>query len=659
MTDGLCAALRAVVLAAAPALLMATMAVMANAAQAADPPPLPLVHYTQAELAVAPLPEGDTLAELLAMTNTQRPPADAAWTTVKLPDLKARQAIATLPADANGKMRWYRLRYLRPGPAPDESSPPLGLYIPRVVSGPLSVLLRMGPADKPQWRVLYQSNERWREEWNRPVLVELPPEAGPDVEVVVGCSGIVERSLHVLSTMWMGPLDTLLWRANWRRLLQLQAPMATSVAILIVGLFALGVWWRRRHERAYLYFALAAGVWSFRNLHYYIDLPRDTALWTWFWWATHASLSWVMLLVYAFALRFDDRRHVAVERTLVAVVLLCSLVSLPVLPRHFDVLLVQHLANVLVSIIVTVYMSVLCWRGGGPELRAITLASWVSLAFGVNDLQLLAGRMDPETLYLLPYSPLVVFGSFLYATLRRYLQAIERVEGANEQLEARLRQREAELEANHVRLREVEREQAVLRERERLMADMHDGIGSTLMSSLIMLEQGQMDRDAVAGVVRECVDDLRLVIDSLEPIDNDLGTLLATLRYRLGRRMEAAGVRLEWTMDDLPRLHWLAPPDALQLLRLLQEVLTNVLKHAGAERVHLSARVTEAAALELRVQDDGCGFDTQSAAHSGGRGLSNLRLRARKLRAVLEMDSAPGRGTIVRLTLPLQREASS
>ena len=55
------------------------------------------------------------------------------------------------------------------------------------------------------------------------------------------------------------------------------------------------------------------------------------------------------------------------------------------------------------------------------------------------------------------------------------------------------------------------------------------------------------------------------------------------------------------------------------------------------------------------MQDDGCGFDPEAAVHRGGRGLSNLRLRARQLRGELQIDAAPGRGTTVRLLLPVER----
>jgi signal transduction histidine kinase len=624
-------------------------------ARAADE--LPVRHYESAELSISGLRQGTTLEETLTLSNVARPAEDAAWAPVALPDLKARSARLAAANEAEGQMRWYRLRYERPGPAPGAGSPPLALYVPRVVSGPVSVLLRVGT----DWRVLYQSNERWLEEWNRPLVVELPPEAGPQVELVVGCSGLAGRGLHVLSTLWIGPLDAVRGRAYWRSLLQQQAPMATSVAILIVGLFALGVWWQRRQEMGYLYFALAAAAWCFRNLHYYIDIPRSDTAYEWFWWATNASLSWVMLLIYRFALRFDDRGHRGLERLLVTAVLVGSLINLPVLPWAMGTLLMQHLINGVAGLGVALYMTWLCWRGAGPELRAITLALWVGQLFGLNDLLLVGGRMNPETIYLLPYAPLVVLGTFVYATLRRYVQAIAQVEGANEQLEARLREREAQLQANHERLAAAEREQALLRERQRLMADMHDGIGSTLTSALILLEQGEIDRAGVAAVVRECVDDLRLVIDSLEPVENDLVMLLATLRHRLGRRLEAAGVTLVWAMDDLPPLPWLSPPDALQILRLVQEVLTNVLKHAGAQRVQMSLRCADGQTVELRIEDDGCGFDTAAGssperkAAGGGRGMSNLRLRARQLKSKLDVQSKPGHGTVVRLLMPVQR----
>jgi signal transduction histidine kinase len=158
------------------------------------------------------------------------------------------------------------------------------------------------------------------------------------------------------------------------------------------------------------------------------------------------------------------------------------------------------------------------------------------------------------------------------------------------------------------------------------------------------------------------VDDLRLVVDSLEPIEHDLILLLASLRHRLGRRLEAAGLSLIWQVEDIPPLPWLEPPDALHLLRFVQEVLTNVLKHAQARQLvfRVSQEVPEPGvefekSVRILIRDDGQGMPEGGAAR-GGRGLLNLQERARRLGGRLVVSSlGPGKGVEVCLWLPLER----
>jgi len=156
----------------------------------------------------------------------------------------------------------------------------------------------------------------------------------------------------------------------------------------------------------------------------------------------------------------------------------------------------------------------------------------------------------------------------------------------------------------------------------------------------------------VAQIVRECIDDLRLVIDSMEPVDDDLLTVLGSLRYRLEPRFNAAGISLSWQVRELPPLHYLTPRNVLHILRVLQEALTNVLKHAGASRITVSTGVDLLdGTVWLRVADDGHGFPAQGSP-SAGRGLGNMRRRAEALGGTLEMDTGPG-GTNITLRLPL------
>lgn len=212
-----------------------------------------------------------------------------------------------------------------------------------------------------------------------------------------------------------------------------------------------------------------------------------------------------------------------------------------------------------------------------------------------------------------------------------------------------------QLATEQAKLRAVAMEHAVLEERHRLMRDMHDGIGSSMISALKMFEHGRIDLKEAASVMRECVDELRIVIDSLEPLEGDLGALLGTLRHRMGARLQRVGVSVDWFIDDLPPLPWLAASQALDVLRIVQEMLANVVHHADARRVRASTRILEAPGIgqgiDVLVEDDGVGFDPDRV--DTGRGLRHMRERARRLGGDVIVESGPGRGTRVHLLLPI------
>lgn len=209
-----------------------------------------------------------------------------------------------------------------------------------------------------------------------------------------------------------------------------------------------------------------------------------------------------------------------------------------------------------------------------------------------------------------------------------------------------------DLYVNQRRLVEVERERTLLLERERLTRDMHDGLGSVLVGSLVEAERGEIDAERLTAILRECVDDLRSVIDSLEPVDHDLIALLSTLRYRLERRFDAAGLVSEWDMQDVPPLVWMGPPEALHVMRFVQEVLNNVIKHAASRRICVAAKV-RGGEVEISIVDDGKGFDT--TATLSGRGIRSLRQRAAALGGSVQIGSECNFGTCVILRLPIEK----
>ncbi|MBK7613753.1 MAG: sensor histidine kinase [Burkholderiales bacterium] len=576
-------------------------------------------------------------------------PADPTWALVDLPRFEGRDPIRARAPNRGLEADWYRVDY----PVPAGATGPLALYLPRAVGAAVQVLR----FDGRHWRMVSDGADRWREQWNVPILVDLGEAAAAGGTIVVAVGLIhYEGGETRVAPIRVGPRAELSSSAQWRQVLQHVAPQVGSLTFLSLGLFALMFWRGRRREQAYLLFFLSSLVWGLRNLHYYTTMPTGTEAYIWFWWMTNTSLSWVMVLVYLFALRFDPRRSPKLERGLVIFVAVMSVVGMPFEWTPLNTVVQQHVINAIAGLAVVGRLSWMAWTGGTREFRLIVATLWVTEIFGVHDLLLVSGVVSAESIYLLPFASLLLFLAFLFAVQTRYSQAISHVEQANERLERRLAEREAQLHANHERISGIEREQALLLERQRLMRDMHDGLGSTLMSSLVLVEQGKLDSQAVAELLRECVDDLRLVIDSLEPMGQDLVTLLASLRHRLGRRLEGAGLKMHWDVEDLPPLEWLQPHDTLQVMRIVQEVLTNVLKHARAATVRLATRAHHDSVTVL-IEDDGAGFDPTQEGR--GRGVRHLYQRASRLGGRIILDSAQGQGTRVRLELPLQRKPAA
>ncbi len=228
-----------------------------------------------------------------------------------------------------------------------------------------------------------------------------------------------------------------------------------------------------------------------------------------------------------------------------------------------------------------------------------------------------------------------------------FVMALDESGRLNTELEARVAQKRAELQENYRRMQEMERQQAMVEERQRIMRDIHDGIGAHLISTLSQVEHGCLSPEEVAAALRECIDDLRLTIDSLEPTDDDLLAVLGNLRYRLEPRLKKCGIELDWQVRDVPKLACLGPRNVLHILRILQEGFTNILKHADANRVSVETGVDRGNVF-VRVKDNGHGF----AGDHSGRGLASMKHRARSIGGQFDIQPSPA-GTTLNLLLPV------
>jgi signal transduction histidine kinase len=254
-------------------------------------------------------------------------------------------------------------------------------------------------------------------------------------------------------------------------------------------------------------------------------------------------------------------------------------------------------------------------------------------------------------------------------------QSLESVEQANQQLERRVEERTRELEGLYQQLREREEWRGELLrkvisaqedERKRIARELHDETSQTLSALAIGLETAlakypsDVSRarlvDAKALTVRTINELHRLIYDLRPSVLDDLG-LVSAIRWYAERQLESRGisVRCEFTDTDAR----LAPETETALFRVVQEAVTNIAKHARAETVLIQCAVRDGA-LTIEIEDDGQGFDPATlpppAARERGLGLMGMRERVELLGGTLILDSAPGRGARIVVSVPVATE---
>jgi signal transduction histidine kinase len=222
----------------------------------------------------------------------------------------------------------------------------------------------------------------------------------------------------------------------------------------------------------------------------------------------------------------------------------------------------------------------------------------------------------------------------------------------------------AAIALTHARLYERERELAITRERNRLARELHDAVSQKLFALRLTSEAASalLDKDParargeleqVAALAREAVEELRSVVVELRPAELEEDGLAVTLRKHaevLDRVHQASGgPRVVFEGRDVMAL---PPTHEAVLLRVAQEALHNALRHAEAKTVtiRLTEHSTKCGGVVLEVVDDGVGFDPAAVRRAGrSLGMVSMRDRAKSVRGRLDVTSAPGQGTAIRL----------
>jgi len=299
------------------------------------------------------------------------------------------------------------------------------------------------------------------------------------------------------------------------------------------------------------------------------------------------------------------------------------------------------------------------WRRPSPLARLLAAAGTGAIACGIHDLLQVRLGIGSGAYPLMPHA--VFFFVLILAGILvgRYGRSIAAVHELNASLADRIAERERQLTEALTTLHQEREIQALAAERQRIMRELHDGIGSQLVGMLNLLDHPVTDQPVLAEHIQVALDEMRIAVDSLHPLDHDLTTLLANLRYRLQPRLTAAGLRVVWNVPQLPSHSQLTPQSALHLQRILLEAVTNTLKHARARSITLGAQIGGyPPAIRIGFEDDGVGWN-DAASRQSGRGVANMRARATMIGAHLQIGPRPGGGTRIILEWPLSPPAAS
>ena len=214
---------------------------------------------------------------------------------------------------------------------------------------------------------------------------------------------------------------------------------------------------------------------------------------------------------------------------------------------------------------------------------------------------------------------------------------------------------------------EQQRSLAMMREREQLARELHDGIGQVLgFASLKMgatrklIADGKLDKadDQLAhleSAVAEAHADVRETILNLRTAPAGEKPFFASLQHYLDGYRQNYGIPVELAMGSAVDEGILTPEAQMQLFRILQEAFSNARRHAEMDRMRVSFDL-EDGQVRMCIQDNGKGFDPRRAiaAESGHFGLRFMRERAEQLGGSLQVNSAPGEGTRVEVTVPVR-----
>lgn len=445
-------------------------------------------------------------------------------------------------------------------------------------------------------------------------------------------------------------------RKVWDRRTLFQINMILSGTL---GVICFIIWMFRRAETTFGWLALSTFLWILfiSNLLTVESFPFSSSLW-----AAKANMIFFIAYIHCFCiyiLRFLNRKFKRAEM-LVLSILAFNILLICFSPIHilYEVLTSLFLAYILLFFVCVIYVTCIAIRTRNGEFVFFALCLIGVVFFAIFDMLMLSQGKFTDFSPLSPYtSPIItLFVVLILGT--RLNRNILRIEKFNQELEHKVQQVSADLSQSLTEQHHLELSNVRLQERIHLSHELHDGLGASIVRSMIMVDQSQQNipNQQFLSMLKLLRDDLRQIIDSGSSSNSKVPETpifwIAPVRYRFMQLMDELDIKVRW---DFPE-EWLTEPTALQcltLIRIVEESLTNIIKHSQASEVEVKLYYLTADQLCLSIQDNGVGFDHESVQQNGlSIGMRSMRMRMERLGGELNIQSEHGR-TMIQAILPL------
>lgn len=541
------------------------------------------------------------------------------------------------------------VRFALPNLQAEHSNTTLAMYIPRV-GNQYAVYLNGTLISSGQ-----PLTDRYHNAAKQPSLIEFP-----SVLLKPVGNNWIEMTIHAQASRWGGVSEIYYGTAHDIQPMYSAARhwQYTSYIVVLVFLFSGGIWaaylWWMQREHLYALFAWSALLGIIASL----DKLMMTALMPWpiQGWVAATALAWHVIFMTRFAMYAVGRHENWVTLSMVATALAAGIAYLLAEPIYWTIAYGMMCLPVVAALFATAHAV----DKRQSEYAVLLLgASLVVTVVAMRDFFMVQGSESGMSEFLLlPHALFLYVLAMHWIVIRSYSVQHQQYHELNVTLEQRVQAREAQLRQSFEEIQVNRDEQAKLLERQRIMQDIHDGVGGQLVGLVNMMKRSDSLPAQLQEHAQMALDELRVAVDAMQPVEGDLTTVLATLRYRLEPRLKATGIELVWDVEALPMMLDLTPQKVLQIQKILLEAFTNIMRHSGARTVVVNARSKVATvhaiphSIVLTIADDGVGFDATGTS-SQGHGLGNMRFRAEAIGAHLSVARGLPQGTTMSLEIPL------